>query len=291
MELKKNRVALVISGGLVKGAFQAGALRALSEFIRPDEICCVSAASVGALNGYSYIMNGTDRTCDIWREACQEQKISLLKFIRQGGVKESINAAYSFGKPVPCDMYFPLYCLAENKVSYCNLREVFDDDLRLDYLKASVSLPIFGECIKIDNHRYFDGAIVDNIPMYPLIEMDFDYAICLYFSDRKIMFENEEFDSKIIKLVFPSASIFGEMSDSVMLDRCNIDNMIDSGYSITYKELSRVFRNGTNDLDTIYNAIKERGGEDNENKLRVSGDVLIENINKVSRFFVKRRDV
>jgi predicted acylesterase/phospholipase RssA len=46
----KKRVALVLSGGGMFGAWQVGAWRALAGRVRPD---LVVGASVGSLNGYA----------------------------------------------------------------------------------------------------------------------------------------------------------------------------------------------------------------------------------------------
>ena len=48
------RIGLVLAGGFAKGAYQLGALQALSEFIPRSEIRYMSTASIGTLNGYAF---------------------------------------------------------------------------------------------------------------------------------------------------------------------------------------------------------------------------------------------
>src|SRR5579871_4118041 len=61
----KTRVALVLSGGGMFGAWQAGAWRALAPHVRPNLIV---GASVGALNGY-VIAGGAspEELIELWR--------------------------------------------------------------------------------------------------------------------------------------------------------------------------------------------------------------------------------
>ena len=60
-------IGLVLSGGMGKGAYQIGALRALNEFIPLKEIKYISCASVGVLNGYAYATDNLDVAEDIWK--------------------------------------------------------------------------------------------------------------------------------------------------------------------------------------------------------------------------------
>src|SRR2546429_488990 len=63
---RPGRCALVLSGGGLFGAWQAGAWRVLQERFQPD---LVVGASVGSLNGY-LIASGIDSAelCDRWRD-------------------------------------------------------------------------------------------------------------------------------------------------------------------------------------------------------------------------------
>ena len=50
-------IGLVLSGGMAKGAYQIGALKAILNFLPIDEIKYISCASVGTLNGYAFAVN------------------------------------------------------------------------------------------------------------------------------------------------------------------------------------------------------------------------------------------
>ena len=70
-------IGLVLSGGMAKGAFQIGALKALNSFIPLKEIKYVSCSSVGVLNGYSYITGNLDKGEKAWRTICADTPRSV----------------------------------------------------------------------------------------------------------------------------------------------------------------------------------------------------------------------
>ena len=49
-------IGLVLSGGMVKGAYQIGALKAISEYIQPKDFNCLSCSSIGTLNGCACVV-------------------------------------------------------------------------------------------------------------------------------------------------------------------------------------------------------------------------------------------
>lgn len=56
---------------------------------------------------------------------------------------------------------------------FCNrdLEERAADDLKLDHLMASSSIPIVYPWTPIENHLYWDGAVIANTPLDPVIEL------------------------------------------------------------------------------------------------------------------------
>ena len=59
-------IGLVLSGGMGKGAYQIGALTAISEFFAPSDFEYVSAASIGVLNTYAFLTNNLPKARDTW---------------------------------------------------------------------------------------------------------------------------------------------------------------------------------------------------------------------------------
>ena len=68
-------IGLVLSGGMAKGAYQIGALKALNHFIPLEEIKYISCASIGVLNGYAYATESLDRAEKMWKNIFNSKKL------------------------------------------------------------------------------------------------------------------------------------------------------------------------------------------------------------------------
>ena len=66
MSNKKEKIALVLSGGGSRGAYEAGVWQALTEL--GIDIDIVTGASVGAINGAMVCQGDLDLTVSLWRE-------------------------------------------------------------------------------------------------------------------------------------------------------------------------------------------------------------------------------
>ena len=96
-----KKIALVLSGGGAKGAFQAGALRYIQEHIQPKvegfAYTAVSGVSVGSLNGAMVAQNELDQLLQIWNSV-EDKKIykgklnlpSVLWRLATKGSKQSV---------------------------------------------------------------------------------------------------------------------------------------------------------------------------------------------------------
>ena len=54
------KIGLVLSGGMLKGAYQVGALKNIRERFSVPAFRYISAASIGALNSYAFLMDRLD---------------------------------------------------------------------------------------------------------------------------------------------------------------------------------------------------------------------------------------
>ncbi len=278
-------IGLVLSGGMAKGAYQVGVLRAISEFVPKEEIKYISGASVGVLNGYAYAADKLDKLEATWRDACcQGTRMLINQVLKSSMLQKSIKNLYSSGDKLSSVFYCTLLDVGDKNIVYKNLSTEEKRKIPL-YLKASVAMPIYNRSVKISGRSYYDGAMLDNIPVYPLLKHKLDYIICVYFDETCYKFENAYFDNKVIKITFPGKNM---LRQSLEVSPESIDKMIREGYSRTVEILSNVLHNGCEDLDYIYNAI-ERRNAGTTRSLRITGDVLVTNLNKVTQKFAKRK--
>ncbi len=280
------RIGLVFAGGFAKGAYQLGAIRALNEFISKDDICCISAASIGALNAYAYATDNLEALEQLWRGAVEPGERRIVTSLMRGpGLKQIIHTLVEGYQPLPVPLYCPLLDWLKTTLTYKNLAEAEPEALR-KYLRASVALPPYSAPICAENISYYDGGIVDNIPVAPLVNTDLDYVICFYFDETNYQFENVYFDNRIIKVSFAATSM---LSHSFVLTSEKIDEMIQVGYDFTKEKLSAVFANGTHDLDHIYKTIEESNRTTSKPARRLTVDVVISNLNRVTQKLTKRQ--
>ncbi len=280
------KIGLVLSGGMAKGAYQIGALRALNNFVPLNEIKYMSCASIGVLNGYAYAAGNLNCAEKMWKNICNsDTRLVISQILRSSMLQQNITTLYDPEKSLSASFYCSLLDLSHRNIVYKDLSTVDNNQIPL-YLKASVAMPVYNRSVSIDKTSYFDGAIIDNIPVFPLLKHNLDYMICVYFDDVCYKFENTYFDNKIIKVTFPCESI---LKQSLVFKQDSIGEMIKSGYDRTMRILKLVFSKGYENLDCIYRTIEDINRNNRDSGLRITGDVLVTNLNKITQRFTKRK--
>lgn len=273
-----KKIGLLLSGGLGKGAYQIGALHAIKAYFKPEDFLCVSAASVGALNAFAYLTDALESVTDIWYGMNFKGGMrSVVSVMRSAFLKNAISENVSDHR-IPCPFYVPLYEMEHHKFGYLDFSTLTIGKLK-DYLCASIALPVATKGVNVDNVTLFDGGVVDNIPIMPLLKYDLDYIICVYF-DNHFSFENAECDGKIIKITFPDDTI---ISNSVDIRHDSIVYMMKTGYERTKEILNEIFKDGIENTDRIYSAIRNRAEKLPAPKKRITMDVVISNLNRMMR--------
>ena len=282
-----KHIGLVLSGGMGKGAYQIGALKALSKYFQPMDFEYVSAASVGVLNSYAYLTGNLEKAHDIWTSVnLQGDKRFITSVLKSAFLQDIITSIVSDNR-IPTTFYVPLLDLPHNELNYYNFTDISTADME-SYLKASVAMPFYNKGIVIGDKTLYDGAVVDNIPVYPVLKHELGYVICIYFDDFNYVFEDHSLDNRIIKLTFPDNKL---VSNSVNIKHESIMYMIEEGYRRTDEILSFIFAEGTDNLPAIYSRIAERNLQDSKKKIRITGDVVVTNMNRLLKKIVRSKKV
>ncbi len=279
-------IGLVLAGGMAKGAYQIGVLKAIDSFVPREMIKYISCASVGVLNGYAYAAGNLEQGEAMWRDICKGgDKLLITRVLKSNLLQEYIGDLYQPGHPLWCKFYASLMDLGHRNIVYKELSGVPQEQIPL-YLKASVAMPVYNRSVSIDETTYYDGAVIDNIPVYPLLKHDLDYMICVYYDENCSKFENTEVDNRIIKITFPGD---GVLKRSVVFSQESIDTMIQEGYDRAMFLLSSVFAKGYNNLEHIYRMIQVVNHNNKNTSFRITGDVLVTNINRIVQKLTKKR--
>ena len=280
------KVGLVLSGGLAKGAYQIGALRAIGEYFKPEELECISSSSVGSLNAYAFASNNLDEGAAMWTGLTpgDTDKKLVTKVMRSDYLK-GVTIGLSQKKLVNDNLYISLFRLKEMDVVYLDLGNVPEEEMSL-YLQASVAMPVFSKAVKINKKKYYDGGTIDNIPVYPLMKFDLDYIICVYFDQYNYSFETPGFDNKIIKITFNDTE-----SKSIWFTKEGTDKMMKDGYDKAKAVLDHVFADGKENVEAVYANIEKLNALHPSKQSRVTVDVAIHNLNKLMKVVSKRQIV
>ena len=279
-------IGLVLSGGMAKGAYQIGVLRALNEFVPRQEVKYISCASVGVLNGYAYATDQLDHAEKLWLSLCNDDTRYLIgQMLRSSVLQQDIISLCREEKPLEATFYTTLLESRCRDLVYTDLAKVTPEEMPR-YLKASVAMPVYNKAVQIGDVAYYDGAMVDNIPVYPLLAHELDYIICVYFDDTCYKFESAAVDSRILKITFPGD---GVLKQSVSFTKDSLEKMIHDGYTQTKELLGSIFAGGYEDLEQVRAAIESRNKNSKNTSMRITGDVLVTNLNKIAKKLTKRK--
>lgn len=164
--------ALVLEGGGMRGLFSAGVLDFFLEHnLSFDNVYGVSA---GACNATSYISKQKGRSKDIYiNYVSNKEYLSFHSLVTTGDifnanfayniVPNKLNKfAYETFKKSKMQMYAVATDIQKGEPVYFKIVDVKADT---DKIRASASLPLVSNNVKIDNHYYLDGGMSDPIPI------------------------------------------------------------------------------------------------------------------------------
>lgn len=191
------KVAIVLSGGGSRGAYQIGVWKALKKLHIKYDI--ITGTSVGALNGVLMVQNDLKKGIKLWqnldynkiyKQSFKNNFTSYLDVLINGGmevkglekiVKDNINVNKFYNSKVDYGLV---------TVDFTNLKalELTKNEipkyLLKDYVLASASCyPIFKKK-KIGNNTYIDGGYFDNLPINLAVKLGAEKIIAVDLGDN-----------------------------------------------------------------------------------------------------------
>ena len=280
-----QRIGLVLSGGLAKGAYQLGVLKALQAHVDSDSIVAISASSVGVLNAYAYLNQKLDTAEHLWRSLNCRSMTEFVRCILKSDFLERKIAELSATVPFIRKTFYATFLNTTDKdVNYINLKET-DPDIVRRFIRASVALPPFNKPIRIKKNSYLDGVLVDNIPIAPMKNESLDCIICIYFDDYNYNFENNDINDKTIK-INQQSNMF--MKNVFLFRQEYIDRMIEDGYIYGTSVLEKFFENGVL-MDDYKNKIHAFNQSNSNLEWYVTCEVLTKRLNQATQKYLNRK--
>lgn len=278
------KIGIVLSGAGSKGAYEIGCIRAIEDHFGLQSIKCVSSASIGALITQAYGSGKLDQFADKWKNLDTEiHGRVFLSYCSKDGIFDMIKDVVHNDKGMPFEHYVSVWNYTRHRSEYIPFHKLENNELT-DYMKAAIAVPVFSKGVVVKGDRILDGALLDNIPAYPLIDKDLDYIFCIYFDNHKYFFENKCFNQKLIKLFdFPNEKRLDLFTQS----KAQFDEMMNYGYEYTTNIIKKLFVH--DDKEQVYKAIEEYDSNlDCEYKPRLTADVVLNNINVMTKRYSKR---
>jgi len=165
---RPHKVGLVLSGGGLRGIGHLGAIKALEEHgYRPS---IISGCSMGAIVGAFYAAGYTVE--EMLRIIEENNLFPATSFrLRTSGFVDNRFLSRLIQKHIPQNTFetlkMPLYVSATNFISGAS--EYFHSGQLDEALLASSSIPLLFPSVKHNDSVYYDGGILDNLPVKPLL--------------------------------------------------------------------------------------------------------------------------
>jgi NTE family protein len=217
-------LALVLSGGGLFGAWQAGAWSALADRIRPD---LVVGASVGSLNGY-LIAGGAspDELRALWLTP---------GFAKFRDLQSNIRTMIA-GYPLRTN-----FAITVTDILRMKPRVFRDGEITWRHLAASCALPLVLPQIRIGGRLYSDGGLLNPLPVWAAVELGATKIVALHALPElpsawlRLMAKpfrgrhNPPLPSDVdLNIICPSRTL-GSFSDSMYWKRDNIERWLAQG--------------------------------------------------------------
>lgn len=264
-----NMLAVVLSGGGAKGAYELGVWKALKKLHIKYDI--VTGTSIGALNGMMMVQKEYYKCLRLWKNInydtifenfkkvnnSQEMYLEYLNKLVNGGIDTSkieqlINNYYKPQKLYNSKIKYGVvsYNLTKKSVVYSTKLNTNPKKLKKYILASATCFPVF-KPTKINNQLLVDGGYYDNLPINLAIDLGATEIIAV---DLRAIGIKKSISNKDIKVTYIKPN--NKLDSFLMFDSNVTKKMINLGYNDALKKFNKLdgiiytFKKGT--LDNLY---------------------------------------
>lgn len=226
------KLGLVLAGGGGRGSYQIGVWKALRDLGIDKYIGGVSGTSIGALNSILFLQGDIKKAEEVWSSISMEKilptdsldlmargmllaigtkKLNFIKKymprtleagnISRQGLLDILDQYVDFHKIINEKRTCYVACseLPDIKPKYFKVNNHNEDEIK-NILLATSAIPIIYESKKVQESKYLDGGITDNIPIQPLYGEGYNIIIVVHLCKNSII-QRECFpNSRIIEI-------------------------------------------------------------------------------------------
>lgn len=215
----EKEYGIVMAGGGAKGAYQAGAIKALAECELLNRVRFASGSSIGAINMCLLSQDNPKDGIQLWNRINPldiiDVDVKLIDgkegFSSRSGLVDIIRKNIDLEKIITGNIQYYATVSAFRKsiaapiAKYIHLNE-YEPEQIIDILLASSALPIVYEPVDIEGVIYKDGGLTDNLPILPLYEKGVRNFIIILLSHTKKVPVEDYPDARFI-IIRPSISL------------------------------------------------------------------------------------
>ena len=184
MESTNSKTALVLEGGAMRGMYTAGVLDVfMDNNIKFDAVIGVSAGALFGVNLLSGQRGRVIRYNKIFNS--NKNYLGIRPLLKTGNI---VSTEYAYDLvPRKLDPFddeafmksgIPFYAVVTNirtgEPEYIQIKSVFK---QMDVLRASGSMPVVSNPVRLGHGLYLDGAVTDSIPYEKMLEMGYDKVV------------------------------------------------------------------------------------------------------------------
>lgn len=293
-------LAIVLSGGGAKGAYEVGVWKALRKLKIKYNI--VTGTSIGTINGMMMSQNDFYKCLRLWKnidfkqlyddfEYTEDIKTiykSYIDKILEGGINTNkiekiINTNYRPNKIYNSNIKFGVvsYNVTDRKPVYATNINTRPNKLQKYILASATCFPAF-KPTKIGNDTYIDGGYYDNLPLNLAVELGADEIIAV---DLRAVGLKKQLKNKDVKVTYIHPR--KKLEAFFMFESNAARRMINIGYNDTLKTFNKLegniysFKKGN--LKLIENKYKYQTA----NILKKYNDTIINQVNKNFTNFIE----
>ena len=266
-----DKIGIALAGGGARGAYQIGAWKAIRELGLEDKISVYAGASVGSLNAVLFAMGDYEKAYNVWTGLNKHSLFNLEKKIYKRIFKEKLNfldkgiydtsalekimdETIDYSKIVDKEIYisttvlgdqkgrffdllktnFRHYYRKDNQIKYAELNKMTEENMKKTML-ASCAIPVAFKPIMIGDETFYDGGLLENTPITPLIDAGCTKIIVIDLFRHNFQRRKDYKEVEIIN-IFPRHSLRGvlDFSAKYFTRRFNL------GYENTLEKLKEL---------------------------------------------------
>ncbi len=195
--MKGNKIALILEGGAMRGAFAKGVLDCFKQ--NNMEFPYIIGVSAGAITGFEFASGINFDINKLFGSF--SQNMELLKNSSEPlNLVEMVENVFSLPEEYNVKDSFEVSAvsLLDGSVRYFSLSDKNDMKFAIDRVIASSSLPDMAKPVVIDNIPYYDGGMYNTNPIDRAIELGYEKFVVVLTKNRGYRRENSN-PSEIVK--------------------------------------------------------------------------------------------